>query len=114
MEDWFNSFPTEIKVGYQRYRVHLMGEEERRNCGDKLGSCDHVRGTIKISNHLASPEAVNTLLHEVMHAIWWVWSVGDETEEERGVNNITNGMCCVIADNPDFAAWMISNLSPDK
>lgn len=111
MDGWKIDLPTAVKVGYQRYRIDLMSEEERRNSGGKLGSCDHLRSVIKLSDHLAGPEAVNTLLHEVMHAIWWVWSIGEETAEERGVTNITNGLCCVIADNPDFCKWLSRNLN---
>jgi hypothetical protein len=54
---------------------------------------------------------VDTLLHEVFHAIWAIGQLKDKgQEEERAVAVMATYMTQVIRDNPHLMRWIAKNL----
>jgi len=99
-------FPTKIKVGYRDFLVEWMPDEVV-NDKQRLGITYLNSGIIQINPKQDVREQVNTLFHEVMHAVWWVYGLDEgELKEERVILTLANGLCGVFRDNPELAAWM--------
>lgn len=50
---------------------------------------------------------LDTLLHEIMHGIYWGYNIKDEDEEERTVTAMATGLSQVLLDNPDLVKWIV-------
>jgi hypothetical protein len=49
---------------------------------------------------------IDTLLHELNHAVWWAYGIEDEDKEERVVGTMATGWTQLYRDNPEFAKWL--------
>jgi hypothetical protein len=49
---------------------------------------------------------VDTVLHEINHAIFWAYLLRDNDDEERTVATIATGWTQVFRDNPALLAWI--------
>ena len=97
--------PKTIKVGYADYKIVQM-KREIADADSKDGHCnvrEHII-TIRAENRPQS-EIANTLLHEVMHAIWYMWGNGSGQEEETCVTTLSNGLLTVMRDNKEFVEY---------
>lgn len=102
------TLPSVIKIGYQDIRVceadFLDGEQG-------LYSAD--RSEIRLKQGIEGREALNTMLHEIMHAI--VYSYGmkhsfkDDEHEEKIVNALGNGLTEALMRNQTLAKWVYEN-----
>ena len=75
-----------------------------------LGQCDNEKLTIKFLQGQHPTTLKDTLIHEVLHAIWYsmnlmVDPMGDI--EEQAVTGLARGITGVLADNPHFAAYVV-------
>jgi hypothetical protein len=52
-----------------------------------------------------------TLLHEILHAIWDVYSVKKGDGEERIITSLAMGVSACIRDNPGFWQGILSDLT---
>ena len=89
-----------IKIGYADYDVV---DTKKKNLD---GEFAHRDKELRISPKLKKEEKINTLIHEVLHGIWYQWglneSVSGKNSEEIAVNALANGLTQVIRDNPMF------------
>lgn len=51
-------------------------------------------------------DALDTLLHEINHAIFWAYRIYDEDKEERTVGTFATGWTQVYRDNPWLLEWI--------
>ena len=65
---------------------------------------------IAISDDLAGPRLAETLLHELMHAVWHVWGLSKTEGQEEVVRAMALGMATVMRDNPQLMPWIQSQL----
>jgi hypothetical protein len=110
----FDGLPGSVKVGYRTYRLELWTEQQAKD-EDSDGECDHETGVIRLDPTMDAQKAGNTLLHELIHAVWYVWSMPEENiEEEFAVGALTNGLATVIRDNPGLFGWIERSLQSDR
>lgn len=50
------------------------------------------------------------MLHEILHAIYWVYGVEDEDKEERLVGMMASALTQVWRDNPQVVTWLNEQL----
>lgn len=99
-------FPTSIKVGWKTYAIedwcHKIASANAR-----YGEADHAEKTIRIDRSYGALQSAETLLHEVLHAVWDIWQISESGchEEEYLVASQASGLTAVWRDNPEFAAW---------
>lgn len=72
--------PPVIVVGATRYRVVEMTEEERDHVGH--GVCNPAMGLIKIDMKQCDDQLLETLLHEVGHAVCSTAAITDHASQE--------------------------------
>ncbi len=97
--------PKKIKIGYADYKVINM-KSDYADHDSKEGHCQnsHHIITIRVDDRPES-EVANTLLHEVLHAIWFMWGNGHAQEEETCVNTLSNGLMTCFRDNPELIEY---------
>ena len=64
-------------------------------------------GAIRFDGEMPSAaKMLDTLLHEIFHAIFWAYGIEDKDEEERTVSTMATGWAAFLRDNPAFNTWM--------
>lgn len=103
--------PQQVRVGYLNVKVQLLSLGEARK-HDIDGSYDHPTATIEVDESLCAPAKADTLLHEMLHAMCKLGSVGlDDAAEERVVRVLTTQLLGAMRDNPKVFADMIGAVS---
>jgi len=97
--------PETICIGYQDIEV-LETDFPENEQGVYLSDKPQIR----IQQDLSPREYLNTVLHECLHAIFYVYGakslVKDEEEEEKLVNVLGNGLAEVFSRNPELVKWV--------
>lgn len=96
--------PKTIKVGPYFWKVVHRKIPEVEEC---RGDCIPTKETIRITTGLSKLTTVETLMHEVFHAIYYSWSLEDEDKEERVVSLISTAFAAVLLDNPEFTKLLM-------
>jgi hypothetical protein len=106
MVDVFNLFPPAIKVGPFRYVVEVLEEISKEDDGGAAwGDSDAL--VIRLKREQPSTAfALDTVLHEVGHAIAGAFALGDKSDEERAVSVFATGWTMVLQENPPLADWI--------
>ena len=80
---------------------------------ESMGEIDFHTCTIRINKDLTPQLAVDTLIHELIHAVWFFASVGKKAKEEKAVSVIASGLNSIFAANEGLADW-IEEVHHDK
>jgi len=72
----------------------------------KFGEWSSVESTIRVDTTVAPMKVLDTLLHELNHAIYWAYEVEDEDKEERLVGVFATAWAQVYRDNPDLLRFI--------
>jgi len=103
MTPYLNILDTEYAVFFYNKQIPYTDDE--------WGTCDKDKRIISIKEHRDSRFNVDTLLHEIFHAIWHEYQMAEEGEEEElTVGKLASGMTKVLAANPELMEWMGENL----
>lgn len=100
--------PPYVRVGAHDWRIILWPANkaigEARN-----GECCSAMQEIRIQESLPTRyTAVDVVLHEITHAVYWGTSLDDKDEEERIVESISMGLTGLFRDNPWLPDWIKS------
>jgi hypothetical protein len=102
--------PEYIKIGYKKYKVRNLD----KNVGDlcqAFGATSHNESLIFSDDTRDERENLNTLVHEVLHGVCFVFSLGkSKEEEEQIVNLLANGLVGVLIDNPELLEYINSSV----
>ena len=103
----FEPLPETVRIGYRTYKLLVLNEwDSDRN--HNYAQIDHAAATIHFCAFLDKQKAANSLLHELFHAFWQVWNIGEdctqhdkkqELTEEAVVIGLTNALSTSIRDN---------------
>lgn len=97
--------PKRIRVAAFDIRVVSLDPQNRHD----HGTFDAARQEMALCGDF--PTTVmecETLLHEVMHAIYWAYGIKQGDDEERTVTAMTVGLMQVWRDNPKLIDWINS------
>lgn len=61
---------------------------------------------IKVREGLPAVEERDTLLHEILHAVWFFMDIGKPSNEEHVVRKMSNGLTAVLQDNPELHQYL--------
>lgn len=88
-----------IKVDYRDIDVLAMPDEK---C-EKFSGLFHDRlGLIEINADQDPGQQADTLIHEIIHAIWTTRGWSPQMTEEQVCTRLASGLATVIRDNPDL------------
>lgn len=111
--------PKLVRVFFLDYHINWYTEAEwlMSPLDDNLqGQCDSQASCIHIRIQPAVSEQIlrETLLHEILHAIWWHMGLRDnpvkhddaEVNEEEMILRVSHGLLTVQQDNPDLMRYL--------
>ena len=93
--------PESVKVGYANVKIIPMPGMEGFAHGI-YGHFSEAELCIRIAEDLDKTKVMNTLIHEVFHACYFIGGMTDEDDEERTVTTLANIYSGVLIDNPEF------------
>lgn len=101
--------PEKVKVAcfditIEAWTHHKASENAR------FGEFSALTLTIRIDNSLSDIKKVDTLLHEINHAIYWAYSMDDNDKEERIVGTFATAWTQVYRDNPELLKFIGDSL----
>jgi len=98
--------PTKVKVGPHVYTVQEKPEitHEGRSC---WGLCDRHALTVDVISTQQPSHALDTVLHEFLHAVWNASGIPDEIDEELVVSRLAQGLAALFVDNPKLIEWIM-------
>lgn len=101
--------PSVVKIGYQDFT--LLFEELNIDNASQYGITHTVHSNIRVTNMGNAIEKVNTLIHELLHAVFHTQGIKLEGDaEERIVNSTANGLTALIRDNPKLVHYILDQL----
>lgn len=98
--------PTKIKVAGFDISVEPFTPIKQFS-ENRYGDFNEVTGRIRVENPgVSNLRQLDTLLHELNHAIWWAYGIKDEDKEERTVSVMATGMVQILRDNPKLLKYI--------
>ncbi len=98
-------FPTKIRIGLFDYEI-VDWNPVTAVAAHRYGECSTQERVIRVSRLHGHRQSGETLLHEIMHAIFNEWYIKDEDNEERTVGTMSLGLASTWRDNPEVFAWI--------
>lgn len=94
--------PKTLKIGGFMWKIHQ--NQHVSNEGNSFGSTHTRHQNIFIEPSETQQKKEHTLLHEVMHALWWQTGLSsrykeDKKIEEEVIDAISSGLYQVLKDN---------------
>lgn len=97
-----HELPETIRVGYRTYHLGTHPAPSVDG-GPVWGYCDKARGIIVLHEEMPDKEVFkDTLLHEILHAIFSEYNLKDDMHEEDTVHGVATGLTQVFLDNPEI------------
>ncbi len=103
------NLPSKIKVACFDVKVEEFnpGAPASRMLHGEFSSIEMM---IRIDTSTDKIKVVDTLMHEICHAICWAYGIEDEDKEERVVGTMATGLTQVYRDNPELLTFMQDKL----
>lgn len=107
----FAGVPKTIKVGALDYSFKAVDRIVDEDTGtESWGEVVYEDYTVTVQRGQPSvASSVDTLLHELLHAIWHETDLRGQIGkdlEERVVRNLSSGLIALFRDNPKLLRWM--------
>ena len=111
-----------IKIGYRDIEIKISKPDFiTDNLTDCFGQYDNRKGLIDIQENLSDQKLLNTLLHEISHAIVDISGLNQsgaplekDDDEEIVVHQFANYFLAMCRDNPWFLDYIKENLKPKE
>lgn len=104
-----NTLPKKIKVAGQTFKINLWGHHTASSY-HKFGEFNLLDKTISIDNSLDNLKFIETLIHELLHCIYYMYTIEGEDDEERTVTSISKGLVQVYKNNPKLLTFINNNI----
>jgi len=98
--------PKKVKVGAIDYTVHLLNPKDK----GQYGVCLYEHQRVYLTPNMMHQQASDTMLHEIMHAIWSEAGLDHipDLNEETIIRTMATWLRIVFIDNPDFARFVVN------
>ncbi len=111
----YKGIPTKVRVGCFTYSV-IIGSPEDHEVEGTYGHMSSFMQHISLRPRMSAHQLANTFIHEVLHAIHYVYGLikhPDEPQpsEEEYTTLSANGLCAFWQDNPEAMRWWVKCLS---
>lgn len=93
------TIPESVKLGWRNYRI-LQDEHRCSEEGDLSGEIDYANSVIYIYDKLSEDEKCVTLLHEIIHGIFYLSGRKKQMNDEPLIECLSENLYQVIKDNP--------------
>ena len=100
-------FPKSVRIGPHDFTIKPL---PARKVDGTYGDFNQVRRRIRIQRGLAPSMNVDIMLHELSHAIWWVWNIKSGDKDERIINTMATALTALFRDNPKLLKAIVKAL----
>jgi len=100
----YAGIPKHLKVGCYKFRIEVT-EAEDSEADVTFGHMNPINQKIRVRPGMTAQNLADTFIHEVLHAIHWVASLHDGSDEEEFTLMSAHGLCSLWQDNPKQMAW---------
>jgi hypothetical protein len=99
--------PREVKIGYATYTI-IPKNKEWGVKNKAAGQTVSYNSRIYYDRTQNEQELPNTIIHEILHAIGYVFGIKykNDEQEEAIVNALANGLHTTFRDNPNLLDWL--------
>lgn len=104
-----HNFPEKIKVGPYLYNIHEVDGQWSED-HEAHGKCNTQTHNIWINTTYDSAHVLDTLLHELLHALWSQYNLKDKEEEEDVVTRLATGLVQLLLDNKHLLKFIKESL----
>lgn len=105
--------PNKVKIGSIPWTVEQQDKLWSAK-GGVLGQCQGDAKLIEVLTEGTIPQEVaRVFIHELLHAIWYEYDIGEPVDEEKAVTQLATGLAAVMADNPIMILNLIRLLRTD-
>ena len=91
---------TELRIGHQTFQ--LQEANKLLNELGYMGRCHKSNGILQYSTEYPPEQIVDSVLHECLHAVWYLHLDMEEATEEHAVTMLAHGLTQMMRDNPEF------------
>ena len=108
-----NLRPASVRVFGRLYGIRFVDQLVNDDGDQLLGLCDKNALTIWVLTGQHPFEEADTVLHEILHAVYDVLQMDPEVDcdEESVASKFASGIMGVLADNPDLFPYIQAALS---
>lgn len=108
------TLPKSIKIGPFIFSI-IARSENWQHDNDACGMCNTDHHSIDVvTERRTAGFILDTLIHEIQHAIWWVMDLKDEDKEEEVVRRLATGWSMVYVDNPALLEFIEESVDAVK
>lgn len=101
--------PTTVKVGPYDFKIEAWNPHHAAE-KNSYGQTTFSDLTIRLDVSHFPRHVADVMLHEIMHACYWVFDIQDEDKEERTVRMTATALVGVWRDNPGLFDWLDRNI----
>ena len=98
------NIPDKVKIGWREYKINQGEHRSGRDGGDLYGEIQYEEQTIYLYDKQSEDNKKATLLHEIIHGIFFVSGHHEWRENEELIECLTENLYQVIKDNPSLFA----------
>lgn len=107
MSDLIDQLPRTIRVGPFDIRIEPVDD-----LGGSWGTYEGAKLLLQVERGVQCRfRALDTVIHEINHAIWTTYGLGENEPEERAATVLATGWTQVYRDNPLLLAWIAARLA---
>lgn len=103
--------PASVRVAAFDFTIetwHPMGAAANR----RYGEFSSMEGVIRVDPQAGRVKTLHTLIHEILHACYWAYTIDEKDDEERTVSLMATALVQVLRDNPDLLRFVTESLQP--
>lgn len=97
--------PKQLKIANHNFKI-IDWHVDIADAKGRFGECSYDDLEIKISTKFKESHIRETLVHELMHAIFWAYNIKAEDNEERTVTSMAVGWTQVLQDNKNLRKFL--------
>ncbi len=105
----FQNFPPTLRIGAYDWRVEILPDLKDEEGTDLAGTCEERGFIIQINSAIdINPfplAAVETVIHEITHAVFFASHLAKGDTEERVCLSVGAIWTQILRDNPKLVAW---------
>lgn len=100
------ALPDTIKIGGFDFQLVRWNSNQAAGAA-RYGEFSSIEQIIRLQLGMPSRfKAVDTLLHEITHGIFWVYNIHDDDKEERVTGTMGSAWTQIHRDNPWLPLWL--------
>lgn len=103
------TLPSSIRIAAFDINVYEWNHLSATAMG-RFGEWSSIECCIRVDTAVNPMKVVDTLLHEINHAIYWAYGLEEGDKEERIVATMATAWLQIYRDNPKLLTWIADTI----